>query len=213
MDNRIFIADCSILEDKDLYEAALAAVSGERREKALRFRQTEDQLLSLGAGLLCRHISKEYLHGVPIAHDADGKPFIAWNTDDGLSDGGSPACISLSHCWPYAMAGISAYPLGVDIEKITDRYAQVARRFYREEDRRFMESADDPAAAFFALWSRKEAWIKKNAPADLRQISVLEPEEGMQYLAFPVPGYSCVAYVCSKKETSMEEVSLKAILL
>lgn len=111
------------------------------------------------------------------------------------------------------MAGISDGPLGVDIERITDRYAQVARRFYREEDRQFMEAAGDPAAAFFELWSRKEAWIKKNAPTDLRQISVLEPEEGMRYLSFPVSGYSCVAYVCTERETSLREVSLRSLIM
>ena len=196
MDNLIYLTDCSSLSDPQLYKKAYTAVSADRRALADRFRQEKDRLLCLGAGLL------ELYSGFCVYHDDSGRPHVP----------DSRCHVSISHSYPYAVLGVSENPLGVDIEQITDRYETIMKRFYLAEDREYIAASADPAAAFFELWTRKEAYIKKNAPQDLRQISVSKPEEGMEYIFYPVPGYAFTAYVSTDAATSFTELSMDTLL-
>ena len=196
MDTLIYITDCSPLSEQKLYEKAYEAVSADRRSASGRFRQEKDRLLCLGAGLL------EQYCGLSVYHDESGRPHAE-----------EESCyVSISHSYPYAVLGVSGSPLGVDIERITDQYGAIMRRFYLDEDRAYIAASDDPASAFFELWTRKEAFIKRNSPRDLRQISVSEPEEGMKYVSHPVPGYACTAYVDKRADISFTEISIEVLL-
>ncbi len=196
MDTLIYITDCSPLTGPQLYEKAYEAVSADRRSASSRFRQEKDRLLCLGAGLL------EQYCGLSVHHDESGRPHAE-------KDG---CYVSISHSYPYAVLGISGSPLGVDIEQVTDRYEAIMRRFYLDEDRAYIAASNDPAYAFFELWTRKEAFIKKNTPQDMRQISVSKPEEGMEYISHSVPGYACTAYVDKLADISFTEISIEVLL-
>ena len=65
--------------------------------------------------------------------------------------------------------------------------------------------------AFYELFSRKECYIKKNTPIDIRKIDTLNPEEDMSYHSYDINDYSCVAYTSDKYETTfflVEETDL-----
>ena len=101
--------------DFDLQQA-LAKVSPQRREYALRYRLERDQRLSVVAyRLLQRALLAEY--GIEVApqfhYDENGKPQLAGYPD---------VHFSLSHCREAVACVVSAQPVGIDIETI-DHYS------------------------------------------------------------------------------------------
>jgi phosphopantetheinyl transferase len=103
-----------------------------------------------------------------------------------------------SHSGPYVLCACSAKPVGADIERVRPRkdslpaYALTEREL--AEYRRL--GADWPA--FFALWTRKEAWCKYTGEG----LSVLwkqtPPETGLYYGAYA--GADWRAAVCGEEE-------------
>ena len=88
-----------------------------------------------------------------------GKPFL---TD---RQGGQPLRFSLSHSGEWALVGVSlSVDVGVDIEEIDSAVsaeAVVERFFSRRESEAFQAvPPEHRTAAFFAAWTRKEAYVK-----------------------------------------------------
>lgn len=55
--------------------------------------------------------------------------------------------------------------IGADIEKISDkrspeRTEAIAERYFSVEEQSLIRSSDDPVGCFYALWTRKESYIK-----------------------------------------------------
>lgn len=135
-------------------EKALAEVSPERREKALRFRFERDRRLSVAAyRLLCRALREAY--GI------DEAPRF------GVHPGGKPYLLdhpgihfNLSHCRAAVACVVSDEPVGIDVESIAPVDPDVARRVLSALERRRVESSPQPETEFAALWTRKEALVK-----------------------------------------------------
>ena len=192
------------LESPALFAAALAAVSPERREKALRLRQASDQRLSLGAGLLLRHA----LHqagcdrppGVP-AYTAEGKPYYP---DSGFF-------FSLSHSGDWALCAAAGFAVGCDVERVRGIDLKLSRRFHPEEAAALLalSAQEDRLDRFFRLWTLKESFMKAvglglTLPLDEFQIvfgavpAVLQSVDERAYTLreYPdIPGYRCA--VCA----------------
>lgn len=202
MNNEVYILDCTHLSDETQFDKAYELVSYDRAREIEQLHFKEDQLLSLGVDLLTQYLCKKYQIVDEVKHDEDGKPHL-YN---------SKQYISISHCYPYALVGLSEEPIGVDAEKITNQYETVLKHFYRDDEKEFVQNHTDSASAFYELWSRKESYIKVHGAIDIRKFSTLELDEGYNYHSYPLEGYSCVAYTSNKKETSFTEVSLEDIL-
>lgn len=136
----VYVLDISPLRGRE--REALALLSAERREKALRIRREEARLQSIGAGLLLRRASL----CPPFFHGEHGKPY-------------SPEgpWFSLSHSGTLAALAVNDAPVGLDVERVAP-LRRAADRVLMPEERRFIQT--DAERRFAYLWTRKEAALK-----------------------------------------------------
>jgi 4'-phosphopantetheinyl transferase len=140
------------INDFDL-EQALAEVSPQRREQALRYRQEIDRRLSVAAfRLLKRALWLEYaIPKVPeIIYDHDGKPQFKT----------SGVKFSLSHCRAAVACAVSDSPVGVDIETMDHYSPELAARVMSQTEVNRINHSPDPALTFTRLWTMKESLFK-----------------------------------------------------
>ncbi len=141
------------LNDIDL-DAALAQLSDQRREQALRFRHEQGRRESAAAYLLlCQALEKEYgITEKPVfQYGEHGKPTIVGHPD---------IHFNLSHCRLAAICVVSDRPVGVDVESIREYRDSLARYTMNDEELEQIAHAVNPAQEFTRLWTRKEAVLK-----------------------------------------------------
>lgn len=173
------------IEQLDL-EAALRAVSEERREQALRYRFERDQRQSVAAYLLLVYaLRQEYgIRELPALQRLEGgKPLLR----------DYPTIhFNWSHCKRGVVCVVDRQPVGVDIEEIEPFNPELARRVLSPEEFRQVSEDRSPAEAFARLWTRKESLVKRNGTglrSDLRSIPTdkdpflghSEPKKGYLY--------------------------------
>ena len=163
----IYILNTALVKDNFLFVSSF--VDPERKEKALRYKNEEDQLLSFGAGYLL----KKYLPSGEIKKTATGKPFLT-----------NGPFFNLSHSGKYVVLVIHpTRDVGADIEKINKNRIDAIRFTLSEEEK---EIAD--IDTLFLLWSNKESLIKCTSTGlkDIKNINGLPLEgnrvvEGIDY--------------------------------
>ena len=139
--------------DFDLQQA-LAEVSAQRREQALRYRHERDQRLSVAAYRLLHHaLQAEYGIDQPpiLVYGANGKPMLADRPD---------IHFSLSHCHEAAACVLNDRPIGIDIETLDHYSEEVAACVMSDEEMRRIAAAQAPAKEFTRLWTMKESLYK-----------------------------------------------------
>ncbi|MCB0735137.1 MAG: 4'-phosphopantetheinyl transferase superfamily protein [Flavobacteriales bacterium] len=101
--------------------------------------------------MACRCAVQELVgSGVQITKDEYGKPH--------LSNG---QWVSISHTESYAAAIIGPKPVGIDIERITNRIERIAHRFiHPAEAQRLAEEASAKLRDQYIIWCAKEAAYK-----------------------------------------------------
>ena len=137
----------------DLNEA-LATVSPQRREYALRYRNERDQRLCLAAyRLLQQALLLGYgIDELPVfIHDGSGKPML---------QGHPHIHFSMSHCHEAVAVAVSDLPIGIDIETTAHYSADVARRVMNDDEMRQIEASARPEVTFTRLWTMKESLFK-----------------------------------------------------
>ena len=112
---------------------------------------------------------------------------------------------SLSHTKGAALAAISQFPVGVDVESI--------RQVHDTTSRRLLE-APHGDLELFDLWTLRESWFKLTGKGDLRSIPISRengritlpegPEEVFCRLYTDIPG--CAAAICCKGEQPPESI-------
>ena len=202
MNNEIYLLDCRGLHSPELYENAYQQISEERRKITDTYRLEEDKILSVGVGLLEKLIHEKHPELAEICREEEGKPFFSDHH----------FYLSISHAGDYAMLGISEKALGVDVELFHCDHEIIIRHFFTADEKDYLDHCANRQKEFFELWSRKESYIKRNVPTDIRTFSVLEPEEGMEYLSYSFPEYSCVAYVDRSYETEFRKLDISDVL-
>ena len=141
------------LFDFDL-DAALAELSEQRREQALRYRHELGRRTCAAAYLLlCEGLEKEYgIVEKPIfEYGEHGKPSIVGRPD---------IHFSLSHCREAAICVVSDRPVGVDVESVHRYNERLARYTMNDEEMAEILAAESPDLAFTRLWTQKEALLK-----------------------------------------------------
>lgn len=137
----VYYTDISELQDL----AGLDLLTPERRERTLRFRQHDDQVRSLAAGLL----ERRFVHpGEPLT-GPHGKPYFP----DGPQ-------FNLSHSGQYVVLAVSIRDVGLDIEQMKPWSAAVAERCFVAPERDWLYRQPDLYRAFFSLWTAKESIMK-----------------------------------------------------
>ena len=135
-------------------EAALAEISGQRREQALKFRHEQGRRLCVAAYLLLKEgLRQEYgIDENPLLdYDPQGKPFLADHQD---------IFFNLSHCRGAAICAIGNSPVGIDIECIREYRPGLAAYTMNELELEHIGRADRPDVEFIRLWTMKESLLK-----------------------------------------------------
>ena len=148
-------------------DLALARVSAQRREQALKFRHENGRRLSLAVYLLLMDgLREEYGIQTPPEFDytVEGKPFILGRPD---------IHFSFSHSGNVALCALSDQPVGADVEvprKITPSLVSYTMNDREQEQ---INASADPALRFLYFWTRKEALLKLTGEGirnDMKQV-------------------------------------------
>ncbi len=132
-------------------EAALRAMSPQRREHAMRYRRETDRRQSLAVYLLlCRALSERFGITEPpvLYYDDRGKPAV---------DGRPDVHISLSHCKAAVAVAVASQPVGVDIESLITPDIDLLRHTMSEAE---CATILKDATQFTRLWTMKESFLK-----------------------------------------------------
>ena len=134
--------------------AALAEISEQRREQALKFRyELGRRTCALAYQLLKRCLREQYgiTENPLFEYNEHGKPAII----------GHPEIhFNLSHCRDAVACVVSDEPVGIDVESVREYRESLVRYTMNDDEVARIESADSPALAFIRLWTMKEAALK-----------------------------------------------------
>jgi 4'-phosphopantetheinyl transferase len=159
-------------------------ISREERERADRFHFEADQRRSIiGRGCL-RLLLGEILHlpadGLQFEYDEFGKPRL-------MPVKGPLLQFNVTHSGELILIAITiGRAVGIDVERIRTDFDvdEIATRFFSANERKVLASLDGRAKseAFFACWTRKEAYLKArgvglSAALDQFDVSLLRGEE------------------------------------
>lgn len=139
-------------------------VSEKRREKALRYVNEKDQLLSFGAGYLI----KKYLPDEEMLFTESGKPYLK-----------NGPFFNVSHSGEYVVLAIHpSLDVGIDIERIDPHKVEGIQFVLNEEEKKISD-----VSTLFRIWSNKESLTKCLASGlkDIKNVNGL-PLEGMRLI-------------------------------
>ena len=152
--------------DFDL-DAALAEISEQRREQAVKFKHELGQRLCvLAYQLLKQGLSEVYgiRENPQFEYNEHGKPSIVGHPE---------IYFNLSHCKEAVICVVSDQPVGVDVESVRSFNDSLVHYTMNEDEIREIESAEDRAVAFIRLWTKKEAALKLEGTGiskDMKQV-------------------------------------------
>jgi 4'-phosphopantetheinyl transferase len=181
---------CIVGRDCGAISAAGRVLSADECEKAARFHFEADRTrFVLGRGML-RHVLAQWLHRRPeeigFEYGAFGKPMLAPGDPTGQPQ------FNLSHSGDLILLAVTTgRAIGIDVERMRTElpHAGIAEHFFSAAERGSLAGlpASAQAAAFYACWTRKEAFIKATGvglslPLDQFDVS-LRPGEPAKLLA------------------------------
>jgi 4'-phosphopantetheinyl transferase len=135
-------------------------LSTEERERAQRFLVDRPRVAFVLTRGTLRTLLGHYLERDPrsihFGYEAQGKPFL--ESEDNLF-------FNVSHTHGLALIGVvRGRRIGVDVERVNreTEVEKLAERFFSESERRELRQlrGEEVRAAFFRVWTRKEAYIK-----------------------------------------------------
>jgi 4'-phosphopantetheinyl transferase len=159
---------CDVTAEHDQLDSLLSA---EERSRAARFRFDRDRRRFITARVRLRQLLAARLgtdaSSLQFGTGAHGKPFL----------GGHAIEFSFSHSGDFVLIAIASFPVGADIERVVERegLGTVAVEAFTAEERGWLDAQSDRAAAFYRLWTMKEAALKadgRGISAGLRSASV-----------------------------------------
>lgn len=141
------------IDDFDL-PTALADISNQRREQALRFKYERGQRTCVLAYLLLKKALREE-YGITdnplFEYGEHGKPTIVGHPD---------IHFNLSHCREAVACVVSHYPVGIDVESV-HRYKEALSAYTMNDCEQVqILAAERPEVVFTRLWTMKEARLK-----------------------------------------------------
>lgn len=135
-------------------EAALADVSAQRREQAMKFRYDNGKRLSLAVYLLLKKgLQEEYgiTENPVFGYSDEEKPFILDHPD---------IYFSFSHSGKIALCAISDQPVGADVEVPRRITPSLVRYTMNDSEQAQIHASPNPMTQFLYFWTRKEALLK-----------------------------------------------------
>ncbi len=106
-----------------------------------------------------------------IERTENGKPYFA---NSGIKFG-------ISHSGEVAVCALSDSEVGIDIEEIREvgNAEALAKRYFAEEEGRYVAASEDASAALLEVWTKKEAALKRDGrgiATDLRAADLGSPQ-------------------------------------
>jgi 4'-phosphopantetheinyl transferase len=159
-------------------------LSSVEQARAERFRFVEDRNRFVIRRGLARLILSRYLNQPPVAIEYQfgehGKPEVR------KTGAGTPLFLNTSHSAEIAICAVaSACPIGVDVERTREipEIEQIGRHFFLagETQKMMAQPLDSRMDAFYACWTRKEAFLKATGEGIAESLAKVEvtltPEE------------------------------------
>ncbi|MDD2972632.1 MAG: 4'-phosphopantetheinyl transferase superfamily protein [Lachnospiraceae bacterium] len=167
---RLYIASIEALLEESYFQQKLEEVSESRKRKILECKMQQDQVRSLGAGLLLQHAWIQYLAEQEHAMESTiekqdiSKEEMEINVDEfGKSHcmNRPDFCYNLSHSGDYVVCAQSDMEVGVDIQQVKAVNLNIARRFFLPEEYQELQTEEqDQNRVFCQMWTMKESYVK-----------------------------------------------------
>ncbi|MDR2615944.1 MAG: 4'-phosphopantetheinyl transferase superfamily protein [Oscillospiraceae bacterium] len=193
------------------YRRLLRLASPERRERAARFLRFGDRQRSLYGEILTRFALSAWLRIRPdkftFTVGEHGKPELAGHPD---------VHFNISHSGRYVVCAVGDEPVGVDVQEAPAgrNYLRIAERFFHPDELEYISSfpAGEPrAAAFTAIWTKKEAYTK------LLGLGLALPPSSFCVFSLPDTAFhrilserGALCYVCSKSAAAPKAIRFTA---
>lgn len=148
------------LRQIDAYFALLSADEVARARRFKLKRKQREYIISRG---MLRRILGQVLKrdpaGLEFAYTEHDKPVLE------ITRRGLPVCFNVTHSHEQTLIALSlGHVLGIDIELVRPdvQFRQLAKRFFSAQEARELETYTEAGLprAFFACWTRKEAFVK-----------------------------------------------------
>ncbi len=201
----------------DMFSKLMHLVSDDKKERLERFSRRRDAQNSLLADVLSRFLicQREHINNDQLRFETNayGKPFVSIPFIH----------FNASHAGHRIAVAISDFPIGIDIETITTPCAEIAKRYFSQDESAYvLHPCQAMDLRFFEIWTKKEAYIKykgKGLAIALRSFSVLQPPpyEKIFFHRIPlqIPGALC--HICTEDRcfhaTHLDAVSFLDILV
>lgn len=146
----LYVLDTNIREGFD-FQKLYNKLPDYRKAKINKIKFQEDKILSLGAGLLTKHIlTINNLNDINIKFINNGKPVV-----EGLF-------FNISHSGKYVICAVADKAVGVDIEKISEYNENIPKRFFARKECEYLSAQPEANKnkEFFRIWTIKESYIK-----------------------------------------------------
>lgn len=146
---KYYIRSIKEINDPLIDFSLLQSISEDRTEKIKKYRQVDDRKRSVLAG----EIINEILDSNDIPND---KLYI----DEHGKPGAEGIFFNISHSGKYVFGVQSDKIVGCDVEKIEKAHMNIAEKYFSRGEKEYIISSDNPDAAFFEIWTLKEAYLK-----------------------------------------------------
>ena len=177
---KLYVADTDL--GKKHFRFLLENVSVGQKEKALRYANEIDQIMSLLSSYLKNQLSREEL-----LKNENGKPYFA-----------NGPYFNISHSGKYVLMAVSTAEIGVDIEEIKNKDMSSLVRIFNEAEAKMIKEHSD----FYYLWCAKESLIKCMglSVGKVREIPAL-PLNGLK--TYKGKDYQCKSFIYDKHIVSI----------
>ncbi len=150
---KIYYFSINNLRIQENYQKAKSLVDADRLLKADKYKNSDDKLRCIGAGLLIRKIRSDFKIKDKILVDKYGKPYFENNR----------VYFNISHSGTYVVAAVSEYNVGIDIQKIVPDIHRVAERNFLPSECEYInrtEVDNERRQRFCEIWTVKESYLK-----------------------------------------------------
>lgn len=133
----------------------------------------------------------------PVAKGDQGKPYFP-----------DHPCIefNISHSGLYVVLALSAYPVGIDVQEISDmEFNAIGKRVLSESEYLDFLRSDNPGESFFRTWVRKEAYVKWTGEGITRELRDLPMDGWYQFIEID-RRYFCAIWAALPLRVEVEEV-------
>lgn len=146
----LYVLDTNIREGFD-FQKLYDILPDYRKKKIDKMKFENDKILSLGAGLLTKHVLNiNNLNDKDIKFINNGKPVI-----DNLF-------FNISHSKKYVICTTADKAVGADIEEISEYNENIPKRFFSKNECEYLSKQPEAnkSKEFFRIWTIKESYIK-----------------------------------------------------